>query len=128
MYTSRSESFSPEFKAKAMVAIQKQIEFYKTLSPSVFDALAKVDNAEQVMAYGRRWRDPEQVYQAMIMRLEQRIIKERGPGMMTDGEAKELENMFMLPTTGYMFDIAAGNGVAGAASCDHWYMFEKEWD
>jgi hypothetical protein len=133
MYTSRSESFSKEFKEKALVAIGIQIQKFTGYSEELFvktcgERHGNFFGMDQVKTHGHRWKDSEQVYQAMIMCLERRVIEKRGPGMMTEGEAKALELMFMLPTTGYMVDVLAAEAVRSAADCDHWYMFEKQWD
>jgi hypothetical protein len=133
MYTSHSKKFGKEFKAKAIAAIENQISLFKAMPQSEFAAYLKRDagtdyGVDQVIEYGHRWKDSEHVYQAFIMKLDDRLRQERGPGMMSDGEAKALELMFLLPTTEYMFDIMAKEAIASAAGTDHWYMFEKRWD
>lgn len=133
MYTSDSQKFSQEFKEKALAAIKKQIQAFDSMPITAFADIVSKDTGtdygmSEVKGYGRRWKDTEQVYQSMIMVLWDKLLKERGPGMMTDQEAQALENMFLLPTTEYMFDVIAKEAVARAAGTDHWYMFEKQWD
>lgn len=127
MYTSESKFFSKEFEAKAKAAIARQIDVFKGYSVEVFGkAMRDSYGADQVKEYGHRWKDADQCYQAMIMRFGQKMFQERGPGFMTETEAKSIERMHF--NADYLFDISACEGIAGAASCDHWYMFEKVWD
>lgn len=133
MYTSESKHFSEAFKQKAMMAIARQIEAFKAMPQEEFASRIEKSTyssygADDVYAHGRRWKDSEQVYQALIMGLSDRMRKERGPGILSEGEAKALEMMFMLPTCEYMFDVVAKEAVVQAAGTDHWYMFEKQWD
>ena len=130
MYNSRSNHFSKEFKAKALIAINKQIAEFKSYNHELFAKIVNIDScaASDVIVHGHRWKDAEQVFHAMVGRLEARMIKERGPGALTATEAKALERMFTLPTTEYMFDIAAADGVCSAVNCDHYYLSEKVWD
>ena len=78
-----------------------------------------------VKVHGRRWKTPEEVYQAMIMGFEQEMRNVRGYELMSEGEAKALE--LTLLTAEHMLDIYASQAVVSAASCDNWYMFEKQW-
>lgn len=132
MYTSSSDFFSDAFKQKAMVAIQKQIDKHTAMTEEEFVKAASNEcnryGLEQVKEFGLRWKLANQVYQSMVMCLEERIRKERGPGFMTEGEAWALEVMFMMPSCAYMFDVAAADGIKNAIFCDQWYMFEKQWD
>lgn len=126
MYTSESRLFSKEFETKAKAAIARQIEAFKGYSVEVFGkAMREAYGANQVKEYGYRWKDVDQCYQAMIMRFGQKMFQERGPGFMTEGEAKSIERMHF--GSEYLFEISAAEGVRGAADCDHWYMFEKDW-
>lgn len=124
MYTWRSQAFSKEFRAQAIEAAKRQIECFRQYTPEMFCRIN--DCPSNVIDYGYRWKDAEQVFQAMVMRLERRMAEERGPGVMTDEEVKSIEKMFLANP--YLFDIAAGDGIRGAASCDDYYLNEKSWD
>lgn len=132
MYTSASKDFSEIFKKRAMLAISPVVLGLENASLAEFEGFLKGSEVgygfDQVKSFGSRWRSFEQVYQAMIMCLEERLRKERGPGFMSKEEAAALEAMFLLPASGYMFDSLAKEAVARAAETDHWYMFEKQWD
>lgn len=132
MFTSDSQKFSSAFKNKALAAIECQIKKHDSMSTFEFAKImpkwVREDDTFQVKCFGYRWKNPEQCYQAMIMRLSEKLRQKRGPGFMTDKEAAALEAMFLLPTTGYMFDEMAKEAVAAAAETDHWYMLEKSWD
>lgn len=132
MYTSTSKFFSDAFKQKAMVAIEAQIEKVKKMTPAEFvDVFSKECNRhglEEVQRSGTRWKNPEQIYQSMVMVLEGRLRVKRGGGFTTEGEVWALEVMFMMPNCAYMFDVAAADGIKEAVFFDQWYMFEKQWD
>jgi uncharacterized ferritin-like protein (DUF455 family) len=127
MYTSRSRAFSQEFKSQAMMAINTAIQEFKEATSEEFGKMAQLDYGYgDIQDHGSRWKDAEQCFQAMVMRFERRMIEERGPGMMTDEEAKKIENMHLANP--YLFALSATQGVIGAATCDHYYQFEKLWD
>lgn len=127
MYTCDSKFFTPEFKAKSIAAIKRQIAAVQAYDVNTFGKMLRDSyGAEEIQEWGYRWKDAEQCFQAMVMRFGQKMRDERGPGMMTEVEAKSIERMHFGAE--YLFDISAADGVAGAASCDHYYRFEKNYD
>jgi hypothetical protein len=127
MYTFESKFFSEEFKTKALEAIEEARSF---LTPEDFlKETSCQSEAESVASWGHRWKRNDDCYQSMIMFLSRHMRDVRGPGFMTEEEAHSLEaSMCRSGLDGLTFKQAAREGVLGAISCDHWYLFEKQWD
>lgn len=128
MYTFESKFFSEEFKAKALEAIEEARSF---LTPEDFlkESNGVQSEAESVASWGHRWKNKDHCYQSMVMFLSGHMRDVRGPGFMTEEEAHTLEDsMLGSGHDGLTLGQAAREGLLGAISCDHWYMFEKQWD
>ena len=127
MYTFESKFFSEQFKQVALQAISKA---RSSLMPEDFvKEVGSAYEAESVMSGGHRWRDDEQCYQSMVMSLSGHLRDVRGPGFMTEQEAEDLERSMSRPEpNGLTIESAAKMALLNAISCDHWYMFEKQWD
>lgn len=134
MYNSNLEKFSQSFRHKAIASIQREIARVSAMSDDeFFKAMAlpiqhDKHSFQQIKDHGTRWNNQSRVLYAMINVLESKLVKHGGLAMMSDNVAKGLEAMFMMPTTGYMFDVLAKDAVKYAAQTDYWYMFEKVWE
>jgi len=128
--SSRSTFFSPEFKEKAVAAIRDAIKAFDSISVDEFSEDTEMPSwrGERVKTMGKRWRDPEQVYQAMIMRLSLPVYTEDGIKQFTQESADELQQKFLLVEEFWVFHHYAELAVKSAARCDEYYMFDKVWE
>lgn len=128
MYTFESKFFSKEFEKAAVEALEGVRAF---LTPEDFLSATNEDphQAQDVMRIGRRWKSNDECFQSMVMAISNHLRDARGPGMMTAEEAEMMERkIFRGDSSVPTLEELAYEGMIQAIGCDHWYMFEKEWE
>jgi hypothetical protein len=123
MYTSSSQYFSPKFKATAVAAIQAARE---KLTDADFARASYSQANGDVKAYGRRWSSDEQVFQALVMAIENQQRDETGPGWLQhlDAMAWEID----LSDNPEKLSAAAKSALVSAIECDYYYLYEKQYN
>ena len=122
MYTSDSKYFSPTFKAKAIAVIQAERQ---NLTDADFATASYSQTNGGVKEHGSRWKDDEQVFQNLVMVIDD-LHDKTGSGWLRHVDAMSWE-VELLASADKFRDVTK-KALVSAIGTDYYYLYEKQYN